>query len=238
MNSNNRIRSNHIVTVLSLATIMFAGTQFLLALAPTVALVTKVVKEVVHKPEDKDWHRAKVGQPLSDGDLLKTGKRSIAIVKFADNNVLRIRARSELRIFASKSDDGAFSKNVDVARGKMGFDVTNQENEQFTFTSPTSVASIRGSNGSFASNPADGDTLIMLSGDADLMSQLTGETQPLSGGKTGIVDAETGEIEVRDSSEDEQSDAQASNAEPNVRELRMRTMDGRNFIIEFDDQRP
>ncbi len=119
----------------------------------------------------------------------------------------------------------------------MGFSVEKQENEQFTFTSPTSVASIRGSDGSFTSQ-TDGDTLTMLSGLADLTSQLTGDTRSVSGGETGTVNATTGDIDVQPTSDDQQNDALGTNSEPNINEIRMRTTDGRYLIIEFDDQRP
>lgn len=237
MKKKRNMSSRTIVPFLILAAFLFVGARLWLPLAPVVALVTKAVKEVTHRTEEKDWQQTKRGQPLSDGDLLKTGEKSIAIVKFADNNVLRVRERSEMKVFAQKSPDGAFSKNVEIARGKTGFSVENQENESFTFTSPTSVASIRGSDGLFISEE-EGDTLTMSTGSGDLTSNLTGETQSVEGGQTGTVNSETGDVEVTDSTEDQQSDAQSANSEPNINEIRMRTTDGRYFIIEFDDQRP
>ena len=236
MDKNRTILSLSLIPLTVFAFLIFVGAGLLPPLAPTVALVTKVVREVTHRPAEKDWQKAKVGQPLSDGDLLKTGQKSIAIVKFADNNILRVRQQSELKIFASKGPDGAFSKNVEVSRGKMGFSVEKRENEQFTFTSPTSVASIRGSQGSFTSE-IDGDTLTMLDGNADLTSQLTGETQRVLRGQTGSVNAVTGEIAVGPSTENQQNGALGANSDPNLKEIRLRTTDGRWFIIEFDDQR-
>lgn len=237
MKKNTKISARTIVPFMTVVLLLFVGARLWLPLPPPVALVTKVVKDVTHRPTDKDWQAAKVGQPLSDGDLLKTGEKSIAIVKFADNNVLRVRERSEMKVFAQKSPDGAFSKNVEIARGKTGFSVENQENETFTFTSPTSVASIRGSGGEFITEEP-GDTLTMLTGSGDLTSNLTGATETVNSGETGTVDSETGEIEVTDSTDDQQNGAQSSNSDPNMNQLRMRTTDGRTLIIEFDDQRP
>ncbi len=237
MKNFKNMQTRMIVPVLVGTIFVFVGARLWLPLAPTVGLVTKVVKEVTHKPGDEDWHKAKVGQPLSNGDLLKTGQKSIAIVKFVDNNVLRVRSRSELKIFGEKAADGTFSKNVQVDRGKIGFSVEKQENEQFTFTSPTSVASIRGSDGSFTSE-IEGDTLTMLTGLADLTSQLTGQTQSVTGRQTGTVNALTGQITVGNSTQIQQNGATGANSDPNIREIRLRTTDGRYLIIEIDDQRP
>ena len=232
----NRIRYS-LGSLLIAALFLFVGARLWEPLAPAVGLVTKVVRFVDHKAQEADWQKAKVGQPLSNGDQIKTGERSIAIVKFADNNVLRVREESVLKIFAQKNEAGAFSKNVEMTKGTSGFDVKNRENEQFTFTSPTSVASIRGSTGSYTTE-TEADTLTMLTGTGDLTSNLTGDTETVDGGQTGTVDSQTGDIEVHDSSQDELNNAQGANTDPNINELRMRTSDGRTLIIEFDDQRP
>ena len=66
----------------------------------TVGLISKVIQDVTHKQSNADWQKAKKGEPLTAGDRVKTGEKSIAILKFLDNSLVRVRELSELPIIA------------------------------------------------------------------------------------------------------------------------------------------
>ena len=51
----------------------------------SVAVVSKVILDVQHKEIDKSWEQARRGETLASGDRVKTGEKSIAVVKFKDN---------------------------------------------------------------------------------------------------------------------------------------------------------
>ena len=51
---------------------------------PSVAVVSKAIADVTRKQGKKEWSQAKIGEPLVSGDRLRTGQRSIAIIKFKD----------------------------------------------------------------------------------------------------------------------------------------------------------
>jgi hypothetical protein len=130
---------------------------------PSVATVTKVLKNVSRKPEGGTWEGAHKGDLLQSGDMLKTGDSSFAIVKFTDNSLVRIREKSELTVTGTILDR-ALSKSVNIGTGAVGFKIPRQQGgEEFRFTSPTSVASIRGTSGLFISADST-DTLTVLEG--------------------------------------------------------------------------
>jgi hypothetical protein len=79
-----------------------------------------------------------------------------------------------------------FSKSLDVRMGVIGFTVQKQRvGEEFRFTSPTSVASIRGTGGSLRIT-GTGDTLIVLEGSVDLQNLLSRQSVAVASGFTGI----------------------------------------------------
>jgi hypothetical protein len=174
----------------------------------TIAIAVKVIKDVSHKGDNTDWTKAKPGELLYSGDLVRTGDHSIAIVKFMDNSMLRVRESSELKVFGEQKE-GVFSKSVTVTRGDFSFDVQKQqENEKFTFSSPTSVAAIRGTEGEFGST-STGDQLIVVDGLVNFLNSLSNQSVNVGTGQTGISNTD-GTIFVRESTPGEKSGAQGA----------------------------
>jgi len=172
-----------------------------------VALAIKVIHEVSKKTGDIDWTTAKKGDFLFSGDQVRTLARSIALVKFKDNSILRVRENTELKIYAEQKD-GKLQKNVNVTRGQFTFDIQKQENEVFTFTSPTSVAAIRGTAGNMGFN-IDGDMITVLHGLVNLFNSISKNAVDVGEGQTGVSNKD-GTIYVRDASQNEKDDAQNS----------------------------
>jgi hypothetical protein len=112
-----------------------------------VALVKKIVKEVTFKKtSDSEWDLAKTGTPLMDGGQVRTGSKSLALVLFTEGSLLRVRENSILNIYGSK-EGNKVSRNTVITKGTLGFDVQKQGDDEFKFTTPTAVASIRGTDG-------------------------------------------------------------------------------------------
>ena len=149
-----------------------------------IGLLSKVVVDVTRKPVNQEWVTAARGQTLDSGDMVKTGEKSLAVVKFKDNSLLRIRELS-LVTLTGTSSAGAFSKQVQMGGGAIGFSVQKQRpNEEFRFSTPTSVASIRGTMGLFAT----GDTLDLLlvtEGIVQLTNMVTNENINVGAGQAG-----------------------------------------------------
>ncbi len=50
------------------------------------------------KEASRDWQIARRGEMLSSGDRVKTGDRSVAVIRFKDHSFVRIHECSELTI--------------------------------------------------------------------------------------------------------------------------------------------
>lgn len=112
-----------------------------------VAFVQKIVKTVHHKNSADDvWVASKIASPLPDGGQVKTGSKSLAIVKFLEGSLLRVRENSILNIYGKK-EGNKVSRNTIIGKGEIQFDIQKQGEDEFKFTTPTAVASIRGTDG-------------------------------------------------------------------------------------------
>jgi hypothetical protein len=151
----------------------------------TIGLLSKVIADVSRMSAGKTWKPAQKGETLTTGDRVKTGAKSMAIIKFMDNSLVRVRELSEV-IVTGSLNGSEFSKSVEVRMGVIGFTVQKQRaGEEFRFTSPTSVASIRGTGGAFTSSIA-GDTLIILEGVVHFTNLVSNQSFDVSAGSTGI----------------------------------------------------
>ena len=151
----------------------------------TIGLLSKVIADVSRMDLGKAWKPAKKGETLASGDRVKTGAKSMAIIKFMDNSLVRVRELSEV-IVTGSLNGSEFSKSIDVRMGVIGFTVQKQRRgEEFRFTSPTSVASIRGTGGAFTSS-ATGDTLVILEGTVHFTNLKSNQSFDVTAGSTGI----------------------------------------------------
>ncbi len=160
-----------------------------------VAIVSKVVRDVVRKESFSEWQSARRGEVLSSGARVKTGDNSVAVLKLKDNSFVRVRERSELTI--KRSENGSsFSTSVNVEYGGVGFHITKQRDaDEFRFTSPTSVASIRGTGGRFVSH-SESDTLTLVEGMVVFTNVHSAASVEVRAGYTGISRPD-GTISVR-----------------------------------------
>lgn len=211
----------------------FAADGNLSAPADTpVALVKKIVKDVTFKKAGvTDWEMAKTGLPLKDGEEVKTGSKSLALILFTDGSgLLRVRENAILHIYGKKENQ-KLNKNTYVQKGLIGFDVNKQENEEFKFTTPTVVASIRGTGG-FLEVGSDSSTTISLDKGTVDFTSLVGSrgNGTVTGGNTAHVDAH-GNIHVNLSTENDKKKYNESRL-LNTKKVIIKTHEG-NLEIEY-----
>jgi hypothetical protein len=156
-----------------------------------IALIKKAFNNVTYRlsEEESEWRKANIGLPLSDGNELRTGSKSLAVVIFKDGSgLLRVRENSILHIYGA-SEDRKLNKDAFIQRGMIGFDVNKQsEGEEFRFTTPTVVASIRGTNGFLEFDEDSTFTMSLESGMADLSFRgPQGGTGQLNEGNTVVI---------------------------------------------------
>jgi hypothetical protein len=203
----------------------------------TVGLLSKIIADVTHKDGSHDWSPATKGQMLQAGDGVKTGAKSMAIIKFMDNSLVRVRELSEVTVTGSVNNS-TFQKTVDVKSGVVGFNIEKQKSgEEFRFSTPTSVASIRGTGGMFQTG-TDGDTLIVIEGTIWLRNHGSDRSVEVGKGNTGIS-LKDGSLLSRLSTDEEQRralDAMRGEASRNL-EFELRNGQGRpkHLKIEYRD---
>lgn len=134
------------------------------------------------------------GSSLFDRDRVKTGTDGNVILVFLDDKTqLKLKGNSETEIIGTRGKDG-ISKRVNIEYGSLKASISKQKGE-FIISTPTSVASVKGTEFWMISDPDSGDILINLSGSVELTNVYTGETMVV---EAGVVTLSTpdGEIKV------------------------------------------
>jgi hypothetical protein len=176
-----------------------------------VATIFKPVGTVDYKTGDKEWVKAKAATPLVAGDIVRTQENSFAIVKFLENSVIRVQEKSEVTV-SGEIAKGEFSKNVHLQRGEVGFDVKKRQNEKFEFSTPTSVASIRGTGGLLIAGSDSNDVLILGSGSVDFKNLISNTISSVKAGQTAYSMA-NGSVKVQESTPEDKRLLQQSAAD-------------------------
>lgn len=168
----------------------------------SVAVVKKIIKDVTYKKANvSDWEFAKTGLPLKNDEQVKTGSKSLALILFSDGSgLLRVRENSILHIYGSK-EEKKVNKNTFIEKGLIGFDVNRQADEEFKFTTPTAVASIRGTAGFIDVDENNTTTLSLEHGTVEFESTKGDKKSgTVTGGNSATIDSE-GNIEINPTSE-------------------------------------
>lgn len=197
-----------------------------------VALIMKVVQDVEFKKSNSvDWAKAKSGEMLITGDEVRTGGKSLALIKFLDNSLLRVRENSVVKIYADKQQDKRVSKTTHIEKGKVGFEISKQKNDEFRFTTPTMVASIRGTRGMFRVMDDGSSLLVVDEGAIDVASTLGDRrTGRVEGGRFALVGPD-GTLETGNATEDQQKESDNSRR-TRTKKLIIKTSRG-NMVIEY-----
>ena len=178
-----------------------------------IAVTTKVKGLVEIMPIGKDnFANLKPGIILSDGDKIRTGSSGFtAIIFIDDKSTLKLKENSEAVITGQRSSRSIAKKiNMDVGTIRA---TVNKQNSNFVIQTPTSVASVKGTDFWMITDPVEGDIVIGLDGVITLTNNETGSevdvTQGTSGtstsdGNVGIEETEQSSIPEDPTDQDEQ----------------------------------
>ena len=151
------------------------------------AVLVKVVRDVTKKtPTTTGWQKALTADRLSDGYQVRTDDGSAAIVRFVDQSTIIVRAKSIVTITGKVRGKQILDRDVYTDRGNVQFTVKKQESEQFKFSSPVSVASIRGTTGAYGSADSTSD-LTINEGLATFTNLFSNESKDVGSGQTGHI---------------------------------------------------
>jgi hypothetical protein len=154
-------------------------------IASKIAVATKVNGVVEIMPVgQKDFSILKPGTILSDGDKIRTGNSGFAAIIFIDDkSILKLKGDSEATI-AGQRTSASISKKINMDSGTVRATVTKQ-NVDFVIQTPTSVASVKGTDFWLLSDPISGDEIIGLEGIVSLTNNETGEEVNVTEGNSG-----------------------------------------------------
>lgn len=164
----------------AIAIAFLVGPDAAMAQAPrVVAIVLKTKNEVRQRAPGADWAAVAKGAPLRQGDQLRTGDNSFCAIIFQDDqSLLKLTANTEVKLDAKPAPGGGISKNLYVAVGGVWAKVKEQGEREFVVETPTSVASVKGTEGYDMVDEAGLTTLFGLEGEWDFSNPFGGVTVP------------------------------------------------------------
>jgi len=123
---------------------MLISPSFLSADNKDIALVLKTKGTVgVKNPTQRGYVRAKRGNRLDDGEIIKTGKNSLAALVFTDDkSQIKIRSNSSVTIRGKREKKGIV-KRLSLSFGQIWANVTRQKTDMRIET-PSGVATVKG----------------------------------------------------------------------------------------------
>ena len=159
---------------------------FSVALPNKIAVATKVKGPVEIMPiGKKGFSDLEPGTILSDGDKIRTGPSGFtAIIFIDDKSTLKVKDNSEV-VITGKRTAASISKKINMDEGTIRATVKKQ-NTNFVIQTPTSVASVKGTDFWLVSDPETGDQIIGIEGIVGLVNNETGQEIDVSEGMSGL----------------------------------------------------
>ena len=153
--------------------------------ADKIAVATKVKGLVeIMKAGKKEFLSLKAGSILDDGDKIRTGNSGfVAIIFIDDKSTLKIKENSEAVITGQRTTKD-ISKKINLDGGTIRASISKQ-NVDFVIQTPTSVASVKGTDFWLISDDS-GDQVIGMEGLVSLVNTETGQEVSISSGLTGV----------------------------------------------------
>ncbi|MDC0480108.1 FecR family protein [Candidatus Marinimicrobia bacterium] len=166
--------------------IVFSVLIFSIAFGNKIAVATKVKGLVEIMPTGKkDFLYLKSGTILSDGDKIRTGRTGFAAIIFIDDkSTLKIKGNTEA-VISGQRTAASISKKINMDIGTVRATIEKQ-NTEFVIQTPTSVASVKGTDFWLITDPVAGDQVIGIDGIISLVNSETGQEVEVTEGMSGI----------------------------------------------------
>ncbi len=209
--------------------------QFLLS-ATKIAVTTKVSGKVsIEAFGKKGFSNLKAGTIISDGDRIMTGPDGFAaIIYIDDKSVVKVKENTELIVKGTRKT-GSINKQVDIDTGTLRAQINKQRKGDFVVQSATSVASVKGTDFWFITDPVNGDMIIGLEGLVNLMNLSSGESSDVGAGTSGSSTPD-GNVETSDTNPDDIPDDPDNEDAPGTQiEIELEGPDGevKTLLIEI-----
>ena len=220
---------NLLIIILSVVTVISASSKV------AIAIKTKGDVSIIHKGLNTA-QALKPGSPLSDQDKIRTGKNGfVAIMYLDDKTVLKMLGNSDMTILGQRSGV-KINKSIDIKYGRIAAAVTPQKGKEFMIATPTSVASVKGTELAIDSDPSTGDSFTLIEGLIEVTNNLTGETTEVQQGETAVSTPE-GSLEVNNTTQGDLEGFEEADMQVSTQELRFEVEDEngntKEIIIKF-----
>jgi len=198
-----------------------------------IAIAIKVKGKVsVIQKGSPEKQSLKPGTALSDQDKILTGKDGFAAIMYLDDKtVVKLLGNSDLTVAGNRTG-GKINKSLDIKYGKIAASITPQKGNEFRIVTPTSVASVKGTELTIASDPSTGDSFTLLEGLIEVTNSFTGETTEVEQGETAVSTPE-GSLEIHETTTDDLAGFEDADVEIPTQELRFEVEDEDGNIKEI-----
>ena len=209
----------------------------LLISSSKVAVAIKINGKVsLVSSKDRSKTLLKPGTPLNDKDKVMTSKDSFAAVMYLDDkSVIKVLSNSDLTIIGERLKK-VISKSLDIGYGKITANIAKQKGNEFRISTPTSVASVKGTELAITSDPSNGDSFTLLEGLIEVTNSITGESMEVSQGETAVSTPQ-GSLEVEATTIEDMEGFEQAEVEIPAQDLRFEVEDAdgniKEIIIKF-----
>ena len=215
----------YLINIFLISSILFSSSKV------AIAIKTKGDVSVIYKGLNSE-QVLKPGSPLSNQDKIKTGKNGyIALMYLDDKTVVKMLDNSDLTIMGDRSGN-KINKSLDIKYGRVAANVKPQKGKEFRISTPTSVASVKGTEFAIQSDPSSGDSFTLIEGLIEVTNSVTGESTQVQEGETAISTPD-GSLDVAESTSDDLDGFEEANMEPPTQELRFEVEDENGNIKEI-----
>jgi len=163
----------------ALAAVTGAGEQ------QALAVIIKAKGSVLYQvPGGSAWAPAAAGQTILAGGQVKTEADGLAMVKFlSDGSMMKLKPQTHLT-FEARDKGGLL-----LSMGAALFDVQKSgAKDKFTVTTPTSVATVKGTSFWVTSRGDSASMIATLDGVVTVKSRATGKSKDVKRGNTAVCD--------------------------------------------------
>ena len=215
----------YLINIFLISSILFPSSKV------AIAIKTKGDVSVIYKGLNSA-QVLKPGSPLSNQDKIKTGKNGyIALMYLDDKTVVKMLDNSDLTVMGDRSGN-KINKSLDIKYGKIAANVKPQKGKEFRISTPTSVASVKGTEFAIQSDPSSGDSFTLIEGLIQVTNSITGESTQVQEGETAISTPD-GSLDVAETTSDDLDGFEEASVEPPTQELRFEVEDENGNIKEI-----
>ena len=215
----------YLINIFLISSILFSSSKV------AIAIKTKGDVSVIYKGLNSE-QVLKPGSPLSNQDKIKTGKNGyISLMYLDDKTVVKMLDNSDLTIMGDRSGN-KINKSLDIKYGRVAANVKPQKGKEFRISTPTSVASVKGTEFAIQSDPSSGDSFTLIEGLIEVTNSVTGESTQVQEGETAISTPD-GSLDVAETTSDDLEGFEEASMESPTQELRFEVEDENGNIKEI-----